>query len=34
MARNKIVDRSPCFLPVVPDAQLMSGSFSNMPWII
>ena len=27
MARYKIVDRSPRFLPVVLDAQLMSGSF-------
>ena len=27
MARYKIVDRSPRFLPVVPDAQLMRGSF-------
>src|SRR5437588_6996277 len=27
MARYKIVDRSPRFLPVILDAQLMSGSF-------
>ena len=27
MARYKIIDRSPRFLPVVLDAQLMSGSF-------
>ena len=27
MARYKIVDRSPRFLPVVLEAQLMSGSF-------
>ena len=27
MARYKTVDRSPRFLPVVLDAQLMSGSF-------
>lgn len=27
MARYKIVDRSPRFLPVVLDAQLTSGSF-------
>ena len=26
MARYKIIDRSPRFLPVVLDAQLMSGS--------
>ena len=29
MARYKIIDRSPRFLPVVLDAQLMSGSFEN-----
>jgi transposase len=29
MARYKIVDRSPRFLPVVLDAQLMSGSFES-----
>ncbi|MBI3730800.1 MAG: transposase, partial [Burkholderiales bacterium] len=27
MARYKVVDRSPKFLPVVLDAQLMAGSF-------
>ena len=27
MARYKIIDRSPRFLPVVLEAQLMSGSF-------
>jgi len=27
MARYKIIDRNPRFLPVVLDAQLMSGSF-------
>jgi len=27
MARYKVVDRSPRFLPIVLDAQLMTGSF-------
>ena len=27
MARYKVVDRSPRFLPIVLDAQLMAGSF-------
>ena len=27
MARYKLVDRSPRFLPIVLDAQLMAGSF-------
>ena len=30
MARYKIVDRSPRFLPVVLEAQLMSGSFHTL----
>ena len=33
MARYKIIDRNPRFLPVVLDAQLMSGSFEYV-WII
>ncbi len=27
MVRHKVVDRNPMFLPVVPDAQSMPGSF-------
>jgi hypothetical protein len=30
MARYKLVDRSPRFLPIVLDAQLMAGSFENV----
>jgi len=29
MARFKVVDRSPRFLPIVPEAQLIPGSFEH-----